>query len=178
MDTLNQLAIATGATAQTLPSGRVAQIQTLTVRFPPANPPRLPDGALSRTYTSKPLVSFDGEGVFGEIAIVRSLRKDGWSAVWADTFHGGKFWADMPTRSSPVGLSARVQNLYDRIINLKGTPNGCFDVVAWKDGRVVWLEYKGPRDRPNRNEEIWVDAACSSGVREQDLFFVGAAARR
>jgi hypothetical protein len=177
MQTLRELAVRTETVAQPLPSGLMVRIESLTVRFPSADPPRLSDGVLSRTYTSKPLVNVDGDGVFGEIAIVRNLRKDGWSAVWADTFHGRKFWAEMPVGASPVALPPRVRGLYDRIAERKGNPNGCFDVIGWKAGRVVWLEYKGPKDRPNRNEELWIDAALACGVEEQDLFFVGASAR-
>lgn len=178
METLQELALSRDITSVPLPSGRSARIQTWAVQFPPADPPRLVEGDLARTYTSKPLVDVHGEPVFGEIAIAHCLRKDGWSAVWADTFHGRKFWADMPTRSSPVALPARVRGMYDRIADAKGGPQGCFDVIAWKDGRILWLEYKGPRDRPNRNEVLWIDAALQSGVDEKDLFFNGASPRR
>jgi hypothetical protein len=42
----------------------------------------------------------------------------------------------------------------------------------------VWLEYKGPKDKPNRNELCWLEAAIGAGVREQDLVFVGDQTRR
>ena len=166
------------ATEVALPSGRRARITSLTIRFPAAPTARLPEGALRSTYTSKPLVEIDGESLFGELAIVRLLGSDGWSAVWADTLNGQKFWAGMPHSASPVKLPPRVRELYERIVEIKGTAGGCFDVIAWKGERVVFLEYKGPKDRPNRNELLWIDAALSAGVLEEDLFFVGAAARR
>lgn len=177
VNSLQKFAAAVGTTEYPDPSGTVVQIPTWTVRFPPANPSRLPAGTLKSTYTTKPLVNVDGEPVFGELAIVRWLEKDGWHALWADTFHGRNFWRDMPHLSEPVEPPANVRSLYTRIAELKGSASGCFDVVAWKDGRVIWLEYKGPKDKPNRNEGLWIDAALRAGVRAEDLVFVGDTAR-
>jgi hypothetical protein len=83
----------------------------------------------------------------------------------------------MPHLSNPVELPVPVRNLYMRIANLKGSPSGCFDVVAWKDARIVWLEYKGPNDKSNQNEALWIDAALRAGVRAEDMVFVGDTAR-
>ena len=177
MTSLERFATAIGITEEVLPSGRTVRIPTLTVRFPPADPPRLAKGTLKDTYTSKPLVDVDGEPVFGELAIVRWVAKDGWGALWADTFHGRKFWQAMPHKSDPVDPPGFVRDLYERIANRKGGPSGCLDVVAWKAERIVWLEYKGPNDRPNRNEPAWLDAAIGAGVREEDFVFVGEKAR-
>jgi hypothetical protein len=115
--------------------------------------------------------------MFGELAIAHHLKTDGWSAVWADTFHGQKFWNGMPHQISPVSIPTDVRQLYDRIAALKGSASGCFDVIAWKDGRTIFLEYKGPGDKPNKNELSWIDAALKAGVAEEDLFFVGDSAR-
>lgn len=174
---LQRFATATGITNQVLPSGMIVRLPNWTVQFPPASPSRLLVGVLKPTYTSKPLVDVDGESVFGELAIVRWLAKDRWSALWADTFHGRKFWSDMPHRGTPVDPPARVKDLYDRIAMRKGGPSGCFDVVAWSEERIVWLEYKGPKDKPNRNELCWLEAAIGAGVRESDLVLVGEKAR-
>ena len=175
MISLQQFATKISTTEYRLPSGTVVRIPTWTVRFPPASPPRLPDGTLKSTYTIKPLVDVDSESVFGEIAIIRWLAKDGWSALWADTFHGRKFWRDMPHRSESIEPPSPVRDLYNHIAELKGGPSGCFDVVAWRASQILWLEYKGPRDKPNQNEALWIDAAMRGGVTADDLVFVGAA---
>lgn len=177
MQSLKQLATTTGTAVEHLPSGRAARITAWTVRFPPAFPDRLAPGTLAKTYTDKPLVSLEGEALFGELAVARCLVQDGWSAVWADTFHGQKFWTALPHLSEPVSLPAEVRALYDRIARIKGSASGCFDVIAWTEDRIVFLEYKGPNDRPNKNEPFWIDAALQAGVSEEDLFFVGDKAR-
>jgi hypothetical protein len=60
---------------------------------------------------------------------------------------------------------------------LKGGPSGCFDVISWKEERVVFLEYKSLRDNPNKNELLWINAAIEAGVSEHDLYFVGQRSR-
>ena len=155
-----------------LPSGREITIASWTVRFPLAVPNQLPSHVLTKSYRIKPLVGVDGTSVFGELAIVAWLAKDGWSALWADTFHRRQFWEGMPHISRAVAPPSDVKSLYDRIAARKGSPAGCFDVVAWRDGRIVWLEYKGPKDRPNGNERCWLEAAIGCGVAESDLLYV------
>lgn len=177
MESLRGLASLAGTTELTLPSGRPLSIASWTVHFPPSTPDRLAPGLLPRSYTTKPLVEVDGENMFGELAVATWLAKDQWLALWVDTFHGRKFWRAMPHRSEPVIPPPNVQNLYDRIADRNGSPAGCFDVVAWRGDRIVWLEYKGQKDKPNPNELCWLDAAIGAGVVESDLIFVGEKAR-
>jgi hypothetical protein len=174
---LERFATEIGTTSHVLPSGAPIRIPTLILHFPPANPPRLPEGVLKRTYTSKPLVQLGAEDIFGELALVRLLARDGWEALWADTFHG-KFWQGMPNVSEPVRPPSHVADLYARVADRKGGPSGCFDVIAWRGERIVWVEYKGPGDRPNRNELYWLEAAIGAGVCDDDLMFVGEKTRR
>lgn len=109
MDSLQKIVTVVSTGKYLLPSGRVVNLSTWTVNFPPATPARLYENSLERTYSRKPLVDVAGESLFGELAIVRWLQKDGWSALWVDTFHGRKFWNDMPHRSGPVHLRHRFE---------------------------------------------------------------------
>jgi hypothetical protein len=155
-----------------LPSGRVVQIRALRVQFPAAKPSRLADGVLARTYTSKPLTSLDGRAIFGEIAIVRVLERDGWEAVWVDTFHKRQFWRDMPHEGLPIQLPAAAKAKYDSIVAANGGARGFFDVMAWRDGKFLFLEYKGKGDSANANEARWIESALQTGVAEAALIFV------
>jgi hypothetical protein len=158
-----------------LPSGREAALRRLRVRFGRATPEHLKPGALATTYTSKPLVTFRGAPMFGELAVLRWLEVDGWEGVWVDTFHGRKFWRDMPTRSAPVALPPAARSLYDRIVAANGgRASGFFDVMAWRGAQTAFVEYEGPGDRANRNRNAWVDAALSAGVAAADLLVVAA----
>ena len=174
MDTLLSLSSSQRVRSVVLPDGSAAQIRTLLVRCPSAVPPKLPEGTLKFTYTSKPLVtSVTGEAVFGELAILDALRKDGWDGVWVDTFHGGKFWNQMPHVSAPVALPASAAKLYRTIVDANnGRRSGFFDVFAWKGSDFLFVEYKGPGDSSNKNETAWIVAARRAGVTDEQLLFV------
>jgi hypothetical protein len=172
MESLLALATRDGLREVGLPCGKTVSIRALQIRFPACPTGKLDPGVLKSTYTSKPLVMFGSEKLFGELAIVRWLEKDGWKAVWVDTFHGRKFWKAMPHKSSPVILPPLAKKRYEQTVTANGKPGGFFDVMAWKDDRVIHLEYKGAGDSSNQNEAKWIDAALSSGVAASDLFFV------
>jgi hypothetical protein len=156
-----------------LPSGGTVPMRRLCVRFGIASPDRLREGALPVTYTSKPLVTFNGAAMFGELAVLRWLDADGWEGVWLDTLHGRKAWRDMPTRSAPVALPARAQALYDRIVARNGgRASGTFDVMAWRGAQTIFVEYETPGDRPSRHEGAWIESAIAAGVSPNDLLFV------
>jgi hypothetical protein len=156
-----------------LPSGERVALRRLTIRFGRASPDRLPEGSLPPTYTVKPLVTFHGAAMFGELAVLRWLEVDGWEGVWLDTFHARRAWREMPSRAVPVALPAPAQALYDAIVDANGgRAGGTFDVMAWRGAHTIFVEYKDPRDRPNRNESRWIAAAISAGVSPNDLLIV------
>ena len=156
-----------------LPSGRTVSLRRLCVRFGEASPNRLRDGALLLTYTAKPLVTFNGDAMFGELAVLRWLEVDGWNGVWLDTTHGRKAWRDMPTRSAPVALPPHAQALYDRIVAANGgKASGTFDVMAWRGGLTIFVDYKSAYDQPSRHQRAWIDAALSVAVSPNDLLIV------
>ena len=156
-----------------LPSGTTALIRRLTVRFGEASPNRLKPGTLPASYVSKPLVTFSGAAMFGELALLRWLEVDGWEGVWLDTVHDRKNWRHMPTRSSPIALPAPAQSLYDRIVEANGgRASGAFDVMAWRGDHIIFVEYAGPGEHAHRNQRAWIDAAISAGVSANDLLIV------
>ena len=175
MQKLRSIALSSEFQNRVTDSG-ILKIENLKIHFPPATPRYLLDESLSRTYRSKPLVVVNDENLFGELAILRYLQMDGWDGVWIDTFHGRGarkvFWSNLP----PDGygkLSVDAEILYDKIVEANdGKSSGFFDVFAWKDGRFIFIEYKGEGDSPNQNEIRWINAAIKCGVRPEDLFFV------
>lgn len=157
----------------TLPDGGTVLVRALRITFSRATPDRLPEGTLPSTYTAKALVSVNGAAMFGELAIVRWLEKDGWDAVWMDTAHGAKFWKGMPHKSQPLALPPAARALYDAIKRANGGKgSGAFDVMAWRNGDFAFFEYKGEGDRSNRNESRWIAAALEAGVLPTQLWFV------
>jgi hypothetical protein len=159
-----------------LPSGTIALIRRLSVRFGEASPNRLKPGALAASYVSKPLVTFSGAAMFGELAVLRWLEVDEWEGVWLDTVHDRKHWRHMPTRSSPVTLPPPAQALYDRIVEANsGRASGSFDVMAWRGHQIIFVEYAGPGEHAHtKNQLRWIDAALKAGVSVNDLLIVAA----
>lgn len=172
MESLEEYASAVEFRTVPLPSGTTACVKEFRIKFPPADPARLPDGVLARPYAIKPLVSVDGRAMFGELAIVRWLEKDGWCAVWVDTFNR-KFWRYMPHDSQPIELPPPAKKKYSDIVKMNGDDaGGFFDVMAWRVEQYRFVEYKGRGDRPNANESRWIEAALKAGVGQQELAFV------
>jgi hypothetical protein len=175
MQKLKALALSTAFQERITESGMI-KIQSLKIRFPPALPRYLSNESLSKTYRSKPLVMVDDEILFGELAILRYLQMDGWQGVWIDTFHGrGKkkvLWSGLPPNGYGI-LSLDAETLYDTIVQANGgRSSGFFDVFAWKDGRFLFIEYKGAGDSSNQNEMRWINAALKCGVQPEELIFV------
>jgi hypothetical protein len=120
--TLRSFAI--GHTPLDLRDGGPTNPERWTLRFPSAEPPYLEDGTLKRTYTAKPLVAPFGKPVFGELAVLECLQRDGWAGVWVDTYHGAElFWRDMPQLSSKVDLLREPEalNVYRRLSSSMGS---------------------------------------------------------
>lgn len=170
-----------------LRSGGKIQLPARIVRFPLNDPPKLPERVsyfnrtadlIPSSYIVKPLVRVDARPAFGELAVRHCLELDGWDGVWLDTYHSRGstrlFWRDLPDRSSPVDLSSVpcAWDAYKRIFKRNKGGGGFFDVLAWRDDHVIFLEYKGAGDRPNKNEARWIDAALAEGFDERSLSFV------
>src|SRR5687768_1355329 len=173
MESLVALASSIEVRTVALPGGGEAAIRSLPIRFSRATPDRLKPGTLAATYVSKPLVSVDGDAMFGELAIARWLEKDGWQAFWVDTFHRQQFWRVMPHRGRPAVLPEPLRGRYDAIVAANGgRPRGFFDVIAARGDQVIHLEYKDGREGSNRTEADWIESALRAGVSEHDLWFV------
>ena len=173
MESLVALAASVEVRLLALPGGGEAAIRAMSIRFSRATPDRLKPGTLAATYVSKPLVSVDGDAMFGELAIVRWLEKDGWQAFWVDTYHRQQFWRVMPHRGSPVALPGILRTRYDAIVAANGgRPRGFFDVIAARGDQVIHLEYKAAGESSNRTETGWIESALETGVSEHDLWFV------
>ena len=186
METLRRQAIRETHERRRLPSGEEVTINALVIHFPPHRLGKLAPGTtyshdpakpLPRSYLIKPLVDVAGEPVFGELAIVRHLEADGWSAVWVDSYHGrGKrlCWRGMPDRATPYDFSDApdAATRYDEITKQNRGTGGWFDVFAWRGAEFLHIEYKGEGDTPNKNEPRWIQSAMQCDVPVTSLQFV------
>lgn len=88
------------------------------------------------SYGGKAIVEHDAQPAFAEIAIVRTLAKDGWSAVWVSQAFGrpkfrNSFWTSEPP---PVVPDSALQQLAHAATRRGGSYKGTWDVLAWPSG--------------------------------------------
>ena len=174
MKSLKQQATSFGEYPITIRGKRIV-ISTWTIHFPVwtgAELPRLVAG----TYRNKSLVNYFGEPLFGELAVLRWLEKDGWEGVWVDTFHSSSteklFWKGLPDRTAPSPLPPKAKKLYEKIMSNHPRDGGFFDVLAWRNGKFLFVEYKSKGDRLNDNQRLWIRSAITSGISPSSLVIV------
>jgi hypothetical protein len=142
-----------------LQSGRVVQVAKCLVHF------RLWTGKpIRNTYGGKTVLAFGGKPVFAEIAILRSLQKDGWDGVWVDNYRR-KFRIDLPERADPVSLPPKAKDISNEIVLVNHSRNGCWDVFAWKGTSILFAEAKRlKKDYIRPTQRQWLESALTIGV--------------
>jgi hypothetical protein len=85
MKSLKEQAIDFGKYPITIQDRKIT-IPTWIIRFPKWRGAKL-SRTLAGTYRNKTLFEFNGKPLFGELAVLHWLKKDGWDGVWVDTFH-------------------------------------------------------------------------------------------
>lgn len=118
-------------------------------------------------FGNKPIVEWDGEPVYPELAVARLLEKNGFDAVWIDNYRG-KFWASMSQQRT---LPDAAREAYARILQANGGKRGGFwDVMAWKESAFVFVELKQNtaecKDRISEKQRNWLQAALRAGFAE------------
>jgi hypothetical protein len=107
-------------------------------------------------FGNKPLVEFEGEALYPELAILRLLQKHGFDGVWVDTYRS-KLWGAM---SAEQILPDHAREVYGRILQARdGRPGGFWDVFAWKEGKF----YSSSQNRTPQIAEIRLTKIRSDG---------------
>ncbi|MEY2412443.1 MAG: hypothetical protein QOD84_1049 [Acidobacteriaceae bacterium] len=148
----------------TLSSGKSVEVAKCYLEFPRWN--GLP---ISDTYGGKAVMESDGEAVFAEIGILRLLQRKGFDGVWVDTFLGRLRQSIAPlTRDLP----ADIREVYRRIVDLNKGRQGCWDILAWKGDKIVFVECKRKNeDRIRITQTGWLEASLAAGIA-LDCFMV------
>jgi hypothetical protein len=122
-------------------------------------PARAVLGAWSDTYGKPLIVGDDGQRSIAEIEIVRRLRHAGWEAAWIDTFGGAPAWM-RPWTDKGIGLPTPVASTVARLRSASAPEGRPWDVIAWRDDRILFLEAKRRhRDRLRPGQVAWLDGA-------------------
>ncbi len=135
------------------------------------------------TFGGKDLVLVDGRAQFAEVAILRLFEEAGWEGRWVETYGRRKLSPGLWRAWQPEGPHAQVEVpiteawVNERLHAIAGKNGdsfaGCWDVVAWKDARLVFAEAKKAKhDRIRETQVRWLEAALQCGMSTADFLVV------
>lgn len=135
---------------------------------------------IGNTFGGKTLLNVDNKPSFAELAIVSLFVKEGWEARWICTYGRGKQnplflkeWKDDNLKNQENSLIKEVwvMDLLNEVTSLNGNFfSGCWDVVAWKDNKIVFAESKRRKKDSIRQTQInWLQAGLKSGLTEENF---------
>jgi len=142
-----------------LPSGKEVGIRKLQLYFNVWKGETIKD-----SYGGKTVIDCDGEPLFAELAVLRTLQKEGWQGAWVDSYRK-KFRVGLPGVVESIDLPEKPKKLFDDIYAKVGGFKGCWDVFVWKNDDYLFLELKREsRDRIRDSQIKWLEAALGLGV--------------
>ena len=123
------------------------------------------------TYGGKAVINYKGNPLFVELAIVRMLIKEGWKAVWIDNFKR-KFRTSLQAINPLTKLPEDKWKLLQAIAGGKSI-NGCWDVFAWKNDKVKFIECKRVgKDKIRASQIKWYKKAVKLGLPQNSFLIV------
>lgn len=139
--------------------------------------------AIQNTFGGKTLVDVNGKASFAELAIVDYLQRNGWNARWIGTYGRPPMAPFMLTEWNDVCYKEQVHvpitdidihNTLVSIAKLNGNRfSGCWDVVAWKNGNILFLEAKrNKRDRIRSTQIKWLKASLAYGLKCSNFIII------
>lgn len=138
---------------------------------------------IKNTFGGKALVDINGNTLFAELAIVYYLKKNGWNARWIEIFGRPPMdpfmlteWNDVCYREQvhvPI-IDIEIHKTLIGIAKLNGNKfSGCWDVVAWKNGYILFLEAKrNNRDSIRSSQIDWLKASLTYGLNCNNFIII------
>ena len=140
-----------------------------------ADPPDLP-----KIWSVKRRFVVDGHRSCAELAVLARLRDDGWDGVWVSAFgrvlRRDWFVTEAYRTIAAAGAPDDAVEVFERLrIANGGSLAGFFDVFAWRDGEVKFVEVKVGADRLQDSQLRFVDLALRLGHDLDEFLLVGVA---
>jgi 5-methylcytosine-specific restriction endonuclease McrA len=152
-----------------LPSGREVELPVASPLFSKWTYPLPAD-----TYNKKPVLEFNGEMMFAELAILRIFELDGWEGRWVDSYrHKYRigYWGDDVTKDLPATQPAIP--LWNSIRATASCAGGCFDLFCWREASIIFAEAKWrTHDKIRVAQQQWLEAALDSGISHDSFLIV------
>jgi hypothetical protein len=127
---------------------------------------------IPNTYNNKPVIDWNGEPVFAELAVLRLFQSHGWEGVWVDSYRR-KYRIGLPDVAEPIELSSKQQKLIESIKAKTGRSGGCWDVFVWKDNQLLFIELKRQKkDAIQDSQRLWLEKSLESGLKMESFAFL------
>lgn len=156
-----------GSEKFSLSSGKQVPIQKYFLTFNPWKGASIPN-----TYNNKPVIDWNGEPVFAELAVLQLFQSYGWSGVWVDTYRK-KFRIGLPDVADPIDLPAKQKKIFDSIQGKTGKSGGCWDVFVWKGDQLIFAELKRlKKDKIQSSQNEWLKASLARGLKPENFALI------
>lgn len=109
------------------------------------------------------------EHPFPGLETARQLRRAGWRRCWV--FRAARFVASWEPRED-ARMPPVAWRLHARITEKAGARAGCWDVFAWKRGRLLFVEVKRSGEPFRASQRRWLHAAIACGVKSEAFIVV------
>lgn len=132
-------------------------VHRLTLRLP-LWPHLVTDWRVSYGKSRNLVRGADGGLSCAEVEVVRRLRESGRGAIWIDNFGAAPQvwrWASGSDRSLSGSVAERHASIKKRVREITGRTGGCWDVVAWNESELAYIECKGPGDGIKPGQRAW-----------------------
>jgi hypothetical protein len=139
--------------------------------------------SIKETFGGKPLVDVGGKPMFAELAIMHLFIDSGWQARWVETYAKNNQkpiflseWKDDRYKnqiSTPITDTMIARRLEEVATLNNGSYFGCWDVVGWHDGRILFAESKRlKKDRIRDTQTNWLNVGLHSGLARENFLVV------
>lgn len=142
------------------------------------------ENQLFDTFGGKAVLEDAGGPTFAELLVYRYFRKANWSARWIVTYGSPRKKPRYLTEWVPQGglktqvhqpiQDASILKALDSIVDQNGNQySGCWDVVAWRDKKIVFAELKRKgHDKIQRTQLMWIQNALKVGFSPKNFLLV------
>ena len=154
-----------------LPSGKEVTIKKYFLKFKPWAGEKI-----AFDYGRKPIINYDGEACFAELAILRMFFKNGWDGAWVESYGGTHYLNSMPQNWSlkpeHISIPEEKENLLKKIWHA-GQTKACFDVVVWHGDEIVFCEAKrSKKDRLTEAQKKFIQGAITCDIPSSALIII------
>lgn len=138
---------------------------------------------VKESFGGKPIIDLNNKPMFAEVAILNLFLQSGWEVRWISTYgssnKGPKLlagWADdkYKNQTSEEITDVKVKELLIGIANENNDSYfGCWDVLAWKDEKIIFAESKRKQKDNIRQTQInWLEAGLKFGLKPENFLVV------